>query len=85
MKKNGARLKRFPVEHFVSRSAVGLAVLVLAAAGFTVLLALAQTGLPPLLAVDRQVAAWLNDVVAASPLLVGVLNVVSDLGGSPAS
>lgn len=76
-----AHLDRRRGEWFVGRSAAGLAALVLVTVGFAVLV---ETG-SPLLAVDRQIAGWLNGAVAGHPLLLSALHLVSDLGGSPAS
>lgn len=82
---DAAQLDRSGAKRFVARSAAGLTALVLAAVAFGVLVALVTTRSPLLLAVDRQVAAWLNGVVAGDPLLVSVLRVVTDLGGAAAS
>lgn len=69
---------------FVGLSAAGLAALVGGTVAFIALLALVTTG-SPLVAADRAVAAALNDAVAGRPLLLSVLGLVTDLGGSPAS
>lgn len=84
MDKEAAQLDRRSAERFVGRNAAGLAALALGAVAFAVLVALVETG-SPLLAVDREVAAWLNSAVAGHSLLVSALGLVADLGGTPAS
>ncbi len=85
MGEDAARPDRPGAKRFVGRSAAGLTALVLGAATFGVLVALVTSRSPLLFAVDRQVAAWLNDVVSGNPALVSVLGVVTDLGDPAAS
>ena len=81
MDEDAAQLDRRSAEWFVGRSVAGLAGLVLGAVAFAVLVALVVTG-SPLLAVDRQVAAWLNSAVAGNSLLLSALGLAADLGGT---
>lgn len=78
------QLDRPGAERFLGRSAAGLAALLLGVVALALLVGLVQARWQPLLAVDRQVAAWLNGVVTGNPLLVSVLGVVTDLGNAPA-
>lgn len=77
------RLDPRPVARFVTGSAAALVAVVLAGVAFAALLILVATAWPPLLAVDREVAAGLNRWVAARPLAAAVLRAVTELGGSP--
>jgi undecaprenyl-diphosphatase len=75
---------RYAAGRFVGTSAAGLVALALGAGAFAVLLTLV-TSESPVLAVDRGVAARLNEAVTGQPLLVAVLDLVTGLGGGPTS
>ena len=70
------------VGRFGTRSALGLAALVLGAVPFLLLWLLVQRRWSPLAGLDGDVASGLNDVVRDSPVLVDVLRAVTDLGGT---
>lgn len=81
MQKIVTQLDRQRAERLVGRRAASLAALVL---GFAVLVALVETG-SQLLAVDRQVAAWLNGAVSGNQPLLSALHLITALGSSSAS
>jgi undecaprenyl-diphosphatase len=72
-----------PLQHFVRRTVIGLAVVVAAATGSAALLVLAQLGWPPLEYVDRNVATALGDAFAGRPTAITGLTAVTALGGNP--
>ncbi|MGY1914030.1 phosphatase PAP2 family protein [Blastococcus sp. SYSU DS0973] len=67
------------------RALLGLVALVAGAVPFLLLLLLVQEKWSPLAALDEDVAAGLNSVVDDSPVLVTVLQAVTDLGGNGAA
>ncbi|WP_347060068.1 phosphatase PAP2 family protein [Blastococcus sp. HT6-30] len=67
------------------RALLGLVALVAGAVPFLLLLLLVQEEWSPLAALDEDVAAGLNSVVDDSPVLVTVLQAVTDLGGNGAA
>ncbi|WP_138760220.1 phosphatase PAP2 family protein [Modestobacter altitudinis] len=70
------------VGRFTTRALLGLAGVVLGAVPFLVLLVLVQSHWAPLAGLDGDVAGRLNEVVSTSPATVGVLSVLTDLGGT---
>lgn len=76
----GSVLRR-PLGHFAERSLAGLALVVGTGVGFAVLLMLVRAQWRPLYAVDRGVAARLNELIAPHGPLVTLLNAVTNLGG----
>jgi undecaprenyl-diphosphatase len=72
-----------PLEHFTVRSVVGLVAMVAAGTGFGLLLVLVRLSWRPLESLDRGAAAGLNRIVGDNPVLVHVLQAVSQLGGRP--
>lgn len=85
MEDDPPRLDRSGAKRFVGLSVGGLAALIVGAVTLGLLVALVQTRSPALLAVDKQVAAWLNDAVAGHSLLVRVLQLITALGDWVAS
>lgn len=82
MEDDAAWLDGRGTKRFVGRSAGGLAALLL---GSVVLVTLVQARSPALLAVDQQVAAWLNDAISSHHLLVRLLQLITDAGSWAAS
>ncbi|SCL22683.1 undecaprenyl-diphosphatase [Micromonospora rhizosphaerae] len=74
---------RRPVGHFAERSLAGLLVVAGAGVGFGLLLMLVRFHWGPLYHADREVAEWVNRLVAPHHPLVTVIQAVTDLGGRP--
>ncbi|WP_116451850.1 phosphatase PAP2 family protein [Blastococcus litoris] len=70
------------IGRFEARSALGWLAVLLGAVPFLLLWLLVQRSWSPLSALDGDVAAGLNSVVSGSPLVVGALRAVTDLGGT---
>jgi undecaprenyl-diphosphatase len=70
------------IGRFGTRALLGWVALVLGAVPFLSLWLLVQRSWPPLAALDGDVATALNEAVSGSALLVRVLRVVTDLGGT---
>lgn len=70
------------VRRFEVRALLGWGALLAGAVPFLLLWLLVQGSWSPLAALDGDVAAGLNRAVSGSPLLVGVLSAVTDLGGT---
>ena len=70
------------VRRFELRALLGWGALLAGAVPFLLLWLLVQGSWSPLAALDGDVAAGLNRAVSGSPLLVGVLSAVTDLGGT---
>lgn len=66
---------------FTQLTALGVAALLLGAVPFGVLLALLKTEWEPLAGLDQQIADTLNAAVASRPVVVRVLELVSEVGG----
>ncbi len=80
-----ARLRTPALRRFAGRSLLGLMMVIVAGATFTILLALVVQGWPPLRALDLEVAARWNALVSGAPLAVSALRLLTGLGGSPAT
>ncbi len=72
-----------PLQHFTGRALAGLAAVLGAGAGFGLLLMLVRFRVDALYDADHGVAAAANELVAARPPVVTVLEAVSRLGGRP--
>ncbi len=72
-----------PLQHFTGRALAGLAAVLSAGAGFGLLLMLVRFRVDALYDADHGVAAAANELVAARPPVVTVLEAVSRLGGRP--
>jgi undecaprenyl-diphosphatase len=70
-----------PYEHFAWRSMVGLAAIIAAATGFSLLLLLVRLNWPPLASFDRGAVDTLNHAVAGNRIAVTMLTAITNLGG----
>jgi undecaprenyl-diphosphatase len=79
------QLRVRPTEGFALRSLLGLTAVIVAGAGFSALLGLVLASWAPLIAFDVVIAGQLNELVSGEPLVVNVLQVLTEFGGSATS